>query len=338
MLGDRSVAYKAECINYGGNATTVRQIVDTNLVGKDVENKAALSSVLPNELFGLKSGTRELYARSIDPCVNQDGIVVDKLSGFEIVTDKGQVKVGLGNSSHNPTKSISISGHLPRIVKSGENLKASVEVVGEDGSACTVNLKFVRNPMMPEVFTIYDSSEQKVGDVMFGGDGKVVYPVSLISMSSILVGKNGEMVSLPECNLDLSKLCLGGHKCALQTKQDGRPLGAFDKLVTDESGNIFAAYHNGTRDLLGKCVLSRVPSPEYMKLDKAGTTYITPESGAAVKLAGPSQNLVTGQLMSSSPAVGLDYAAQVDGEKQASLVRSYCDEAVAGVLNRICRG
>lgn len=336
--GLRHVDEVPEYTSEGCGAVSKRRRVDTDLVTTSITNKAALASQSKHEMFTLKSGERELYSRSVDPEINAEGKIVDRESGYELLTDKGTLSFDTSKLSHTPTKKITLTGAVPRIVTEDECIRVPIEVVGQDGSACTANIKFNRLTM-PNVFSVCidrNGHDVEVGKAWFGADGKLIYPTTL-DLSTVMFGSNFEMVSLADCSLDLSQLCMNGDQCRLAAKQDGRAAAAFEQLVSNEKGEIIARYQNGSQTILGKCELSRIQSPENMYSERAGTFSVTPDSGAANRIANPAKSLLTGCVMHSNPDNRLDYVERVKDLRDQTSIDRFLRETDRDILREVCR-
>ena len=216
-------------------------------------------------LFTLQDGDDQYYTRAGIIRLNDDNVLVDKLSGLQIVAfgESGQLgKVDISNRLSIPavpTTSISLRGEIS--VDKGEATLEQIGYVSSDGSFQFLKAMVSRIDDSNEwEVSILDARDNQVGYgvVSFGANGtlqagatEVLCTISEKQSIKFSFGDAGSLAGVI--------LAQSSQPSSLKISDaDGSTESPYNDISIDEKGNISLTYGNGTVEKLATIALAKV--------------------------------------------------------------------------------
>ncbi|CAH7136294.1 Flagellar basal body protein [Vibrio chagasii] len=216
-------------------------------------------------LFTLQDGDDQYYTRAGIIRLNDDNVLVDKLSGLQIVAfgESGQLgKVDISNKLSIPavpTTSISLRGEIS--VDKGEATLEQIGYVSSDGSFQFLKAMVSRIDDSNEwEVSILDARDNQVGYgvVSFGANGtlqagatEVLCTISEKQSIKFSFGDAGSLAGVI--------LAQSSQPSSLKISDaDGSTESPYNDISIDEKGNISLTYGNGTVEKLATIALAKV--------------------------------------------------------------------------------
>ncbi|MEZ9245310.1 flagellar hook-basal body complex protein [Vibrio lentus] len=255
-------------------------------------------------LFALQDEDNRYFTRAGLLRMNDDNVLVDKLSGFEIIAFGNDDQLGKVDISDKlsisavPTTEISLRGEVS--IDDGEAAIEKMGYVAKDGSYRYLNAiaKRIDDSEKWEV-SIIDSRDNEVGsgEISFESNGTLKAGSNKVAL--VLSDEQSITLSFGEAG-SLSGVILGqpGQSSSIKmVSENGKTESPYNDILIDEKGKITLTYGNGEEKTIGNLALAKVGSYEKFTTHSGHLLVCTEEVPSLVKIGeGIDANLVSGAL------------------------------------------
>ncbi|MGY3686812.1 flagellar hook-basal body complex protein [Vibrio coralliilyticus] len=255
-------------------------------------------------LFALQDDDSRYYTRAGMVRMNEDNILVDKLSGFEIIAfdENGQLgKIDISDKLSIPavpTTEISLRGEMS--VDDGQAKIEQIGYVASDGSYRYLSA-IVKRIDDSEKWTVsvLDDRENEVGtgEISFESNGTLKTGANKVTVA--LSDQQNISVSFGEAG-SLSGVILGqpGQVSSLKVDStDGSTESPYNDIRIDDKGKITLTYGNGDEKALGKLALAKVENYQKFTTHSGHLLVNSEEAPELVKIGeGIDAKLISGAI------------------------------------------
>lgn len=255
-------------------------------------------------LFALQDDDSRYYTRAGMVRMNEDNILVDKLSGFEIIAFDENDQLGKIDISDKlsipavPTTEISLRGEMS--VDDGQAKKEQIGYVASDGSYRYLSA-IVKRIDDSEKWTVsvLDDRENEVGtgEISFESNGTLKTGANKVTVA--LFDQQNISVSFGEAG-SLSGVILGqpGQVSSLKVDStDGSTESPYNDIRIDDKGKITLTYGNGDEKTLGKLALAKVENYQKFTTHSGHLLVNSEETPELVKIGeGIDAKLISGAI------------------------------------------
>lgn len=209
-------------------------------------------------MFVLKSGDQLLYTRAGQFAFNDDGLLVDSVSGFEVAAldDSGQV-TSLNISNYKmlapeATTNVDMTGNLS--TDDSEHSIDGLKVFNSLGEEVAVNVKFTNNSATLTgswnvEITDKDGASLATGEVRFGADGTPVAGFNSLAftVADSLGGTSTIAINMgePAAFTGATSTSAGSNSSLTGTVTDGHAIASLTSVAFNSDGSIKFTYSNG---------------------------------------------------------------------------------------------
>ncbi|WP_019275045.1 flagellar hook-basal body complex protein [Vibrio coralliilyticus] len=255
-------------------------------------------------LFALQDDDSRYYTRAGMVRMNEDNILVDKLSGFEIIAFDENDQLGKIDISDKlsipavPTTEISLRGEMS--VDDGQAKIEQIGYVASDGSYRYLSA-IVKRIDDSEKWTVsvLDDRENEVGtgEISFESNGTLKTGANKVMVA--LSEQQNISVSFGEAG-SLSGVILGqpGQVSSLKVDStDGSTESPYNDIRIDDKGKITLTYGNGDEKALGKLALAKVENYQKFTTHSGHLLVNSEETPELVKIGeGIDAKLISGAI------------------------------------------
>ena len=255
-------------------------------------------------LFALQDDDSRYYTRAGMVRINEDNILVDKLSGFEIIAFDENDQLGNIDISDKlsipavPTTEISLRGEMS--VDDGQAKIEQIGYVASDGSYRYLSA-IVKRIDDSEKWTVsvLDDRENEVGtgEISFESNGTLKTGANKVMVA--LSEQQNISVSFGEAG-SLSGVILGqpGQVSSLKVDStDGSTESPYNDIRIDDKGKITLTYGNGDEKALGKLALAKVENYQKFTTHSGHLLVNSEETPELVKIGeGIDAKLISGAI------------------------------------------